>query len=54
MSLHGHITEISDPTVYLGDLVSMREKNPLLWHASELLFVGGTMTDGASGVYLGL
>ena len=54
MSLHGHITEIIDPAIYLSDLVSMTEKNPLLCHVNELLFTGGTMANGVSGVYLGL
>lgn len=49
MSFHDHITEISDSVIYVGNLVSTKEKNPLLWHVDELLFSRGTMADGVSG-----
>lgn len=36
VSLHGHITEISDPVVYLGDLVSMTEKKKILSYDMQM------------------
>lgn len=35
-------------------LFPRQKKNPLLCHANKLLFTGGTMADGVSGVDLGL